>query len=730
MSEPDKKSNEPYRQLEESHGAELNVGAQSTSSCPTSLENATDGSMELSSVVVIPDDTFTVVQAINALGFGKFQVKLSLFTGLCWMVDSMEITILSILSPSLHCDWGISRYQQALTTTVVFLGMMLSSTFWNNLSDRYGRKQALTLCAVLLAYYAFLSSFAPNFLWILLLRGVVGFAIGCVPQSVTLYAEFLPAKQRARCVILLDCFWALGACFEVAIALIVMPNFGWRWLLILSSIPLFIFAVITPWLPESTVFDMTTGKTDRAISTLERVARENKKSLPVGRLVMDRFYQGHHGQFKDVLSKEMYRTSALLWLVWMSTAFCYYGVVLMTTELFHTSSEQCSTWSTNNNEGTCQLDCRLRRSDYIDLLWTTLAEFPGIFSTVFAIEKIGRRKTMACQLVMFAMVVCFLSRTCLLSRAVLTIAIFLARGLIAGVFQAAYVYTPEVYPTHLRSIGVSACSAMARIGAMITPYIAQVFLQWSITGAMITYATTALCAAIATLVLPQDPNEDTEWNDILRRKGIIPEKKKEQEVTEDQIVNLLENRNNLEEKTLDELDELEDEEDERVLEEYRRKRIAEMKELVNKCKYGEVQEISAEDYVKEVNNAGEDVWVVLYLYKSGIPLCTLINQYLASLAKKFPATKFLKSISTTCIPNWPDSNLPTIFIYYDGNMMKQIIGPLEFHGMKLSEAELEWMLGQAEAIPTKIKEDPRPKINDVLFSSLKNENNLDDDNDW
>jgi len=55
MSEPDKKSNEPYRQLEESHGAELNVGAQSTSSCPTSLENTIEGSMELSSVVVIPD---------------------------------------------------------------------------------------------------------------------------------------------------------------------------------------------------------------------------------------------------------------------------------------------------------------------------------------------------------------------------------------------------------------------------------------------------------------------------------------------------------------------------------------------------------------------------------------------------------------------------------------------------------------------------------------------------
>ena len=36
----------------------------------------------------------------------------------------------------------------------------------------------------------------------------------------------------------------------------------------------------------------------------------------------------------------------------------------------------------------------------------------------------------------------------------------------------------------------------------------------------------------------QDPNEDTEWNDVLRAKGIIPEKPKEAEVTEDDIVNV------------------------------------------------------------------------------------------------------------------------------------------------------------------------------------------------
>lgn len=122
----------------------------------------------------------------------------------------------------------------------------------------------------------------------------------------------------------------------------------------------------------------------------------------------------------------------------------------------------------------------------------------------------------------------------------------------------------------------------------------------------------------------QNPNEDTEWNDILRSKGIIPQKEKE--IKEEDVVNILESTINekvadatktLGECTLDELDELEDEEDERVLLEYRKKRIAEMQALAAKAKYGFVAEITAQEYVQEVNNAGEGVWVVLHLYKPG-----------------------------------------------------------------------------------------------------------------
>ena len=49
----------------------------------------------------------------------------------------------------------------------------------------------------------------------------------------------------------------------------------------------------------------------------------------------------------------------------------------------------------------------------------------------------------------------------------------------------------------------------------------------------------------------------------------------------------------------------------------RAKRIAEMKAAASLAKYGTVLEITAPEYVQEVNKAGDGVNVVLHLYKQG-----------------------------------------------------------------------------------------------------------------
>ncbi len=57
----------------------------------------------------------------------------------------------------------------------------------------------------------------------------------------------------------------------------------------------------------------------------------------------------------------------------------------------------------------------------------------------------------------------------------------------------------------------------------------------------------------------------------------------------------------MEDMNLDELDELEDDEEERILEQYRRQRMAQIKELQAKSVYGDVRDISADDYVAQVS---------------------------------------------------------------------------------------------------------------------------------
>ena len=57
---------------------------------------------------------------------------------------------------------------------------------------------------------------------------------------------------------------------------------------------------------------------------------------------------------------------------------------------------------------------------------------------------------------------------------------------------------------------------------------------------------------------------------------------------------------------------------------FRQQRMAEMQKLQQAAKFGDVKEISAQDYVDEVNKAGKGVWVVLHLYKSGYPFYTVI----------------------------------------------------------------------------------------------------------
>ncbi|KAI9321567.1 thioredoxin-like protein [Dichotomocladium elegans] len=210
-----------------------------------------------------------------------------------------------------------------------------------------------------------------------------------------------------------------------------------------------------------------------------------------------------------------------------------------------------------------------------------------------------------------------------------------------------------------------------------------------------------------------DPNADTEWNDILRAKGILPPKDEQtKEEIEDLYVEAVNARRreeeSLENKTLDELDELEDElEDERIILEYRKKRLAELEQQEAKNKFGGVTQISKPDFVKEVTEASKECYVVVHLFKDYIPACKLMNQHLTELAKQFKSTKFLKIVSDQCIPNYPDRNVPTLLVYGEGDIKANIVGAIAFGGMKMTTSSIRDQLAQYGAVSPEKKDDEK-----------------------
>jgi hypothetical protein len=167
----------------------------------------------------------------------------------------------------------------------------------------------------------------------------------------------------------------------------------------------------------------------------------------------------------------------------------------------------------------------------------------------------------------------------------------------------------------------------------------------------------------------------TEWEDIQVKYGNYLAREKEP--TNDEIekiaLEVIENYDPLEKKTLDELKDLEDDEDEEVLKIYEAKRMEELKLAAQKPRFGRVIEFRKQDYITEVTNAPKDVYVVCHLYQNWSEPSNVLSRIFDNLAKKFIFVKFCRIVSNNCIENYRDSDVPGIIIYRNGNLYKQMI---------------------------------------------------------
>jgi len=104
----------------------------------------------------------TVQEAIDQIGFGRFQKRLLGVCGVTWAADAAEVLLLGFALPSIIGEFRISAAQGGLIATATFAGMLVGAWFWGTISDYVGRRTGFQMTVLIFAVFGLLSALAPS----------------------------------------------------------------------------------------------------------------------------------------------------------------------------------------------------------------------------------------------------------------------------------------------------------------------------------------------------------------------------------------------------------------------------------------------------------------------------------------------------------------------------------------------------------------------------------------
>ncbi|NWV02068.1 SVOP protein, partial [Upupa epops] len=449
--------------------------------------------------------TFTVEEAVETIGFGRFHIMLYLIMGSTGVAEAMEIMLIAVVSPLIRCEWQLQDWQVALVTTMVFFGYMVFSIVLGLLADRYGRWKILLLSFLWASYFSLLTSFAPSYIWFVFLRAMVGGGVSGHAQGLIIKTEFLPTKYRGYLLPLSQVFWLAGSLLIIGLASVVIPTIGWRWLIRIASIPGILLILVFKFIPESARYNVSTGNGAAALATLQRIAKMNRAAVPEG--VLREPAKEGRGRFKDLVHPKYLRTTLQIWIIWLGIAFAYYGVILTSTELLERDlvcgAAAAPPWQPGSASEETHSPCHchlLGAAAYRTMIISTAGEIALNPLNILSINVLGRRLsmciTMGCTALFF-----LLLNICTSSTGTIGF-LFMLRALVSANFNTIYIYTAEVYPTTMRALGMGTSGSLCRVGAMVAPFISQVLMNASFTGALCLFSSVCAVCAISALTLP------------------------------------------------------------------------------------------------------------------------------------------------------------------------------------------------------------------------------------
>lgn len=213
-------------------------------------------------------------------------VLTALIVALGGFLMGFDASVISGVVKFIEPEFNLSKIELGWAVASLSLAATVAMAFAGPLSDRYGRTVVLKASALLYAFSAFLSAFAPSFTILVIARMLAGVGVGATLILAPMYiAEISPSNKRGKLV----SFNQLNIVVGISVAfftnyLIVhlsksdaswieslkLKEYIWRWMLGIEFLPAIIYFFLMFIIPQSPRWLVMKGRYDEALKIMKR----------------------------------------------------------------------------------------------------------------------------------------------------------------------------------------------------------------------------------------------------------------------------------------------------------------------------------------------------------------------------------------------------------------------------------------------------------------------------
>ena len=187
--------------------------------------------------------------------FNRFHAKVLLWCLLILIIDGYDIAVVGIALPSIMQQMGVNASTAGFMASSALFGMMFGAMVLGTLSDRIGRRWALSIGVMLFSVFTAAAGFTKDPISFSVVRFIAGLGIGGVlPVIVAQMVEYSPKKIRSLMTALMTSGYALGGILAAVLGKQLIGEYGWQVVFIAAGVPVLLIPFILKLVPESMTY--------------------------------------------------------------------------------------------------------------------------------------------------------------------------------------------------------------------------------------------------------------------------------------------------------------------------------------------------------------------------------------------------------------------------------------------------------------------------------------------